>query len=70
LLRIIKDYYEVKSKLVNTLKVTYLAKGSVGNLYRYRSEEIKDKNVYEEVAKIKRRVERLQKELERAGGHL
>ena len=40
MLRIIKDYYEVKSKLVNTLKVTYLAKGSVGNLYRYRSEEI------------------------------
>jgi ubiquinone/menaquinone biosynthesis C-methylase UbiE len=40
LLRIIKDYYEVKSKLVNTLKVTYLAKGSVGYLYRYRSEEI------------------------------
>jgi UDP-N-acetyl-D-mannosaminuronate dehydrogenase len=35
-----------------------------------RLEEIKDKNVNEEVAKIKRRVERLQAELERAGGHV
>jgi len=33
-------------------------------------EEIKDKNVYAEVAKMKRRVERLQAELEREGGHL
>lgn len=40
MLRIIKDYYESKSKLINTLKVTYLARGSVGNFYRYRSKEI------------------------------
>jgi len=37
---LIKDYYEVKSKLINTLRATYLARGSVGNFYRYRSEEI------------------------------